>query len=238
MAGDAHLPRGRVAVLSPHLDDVVFSLGASISAAARDGCDVQIVTVLAGDPASNAEAGAWDRRCGFATHADSVRRRREEDRRACAILGATPVWLPFNDEQYDRGGADDEIWSAVLEAVAGAGAVLCPGYPLRHPDHAWLARLCLERGAGAARLGLYVEQPYTWQTTGAPEAVPEPLVPLLAATPDWLRLSASPAALLAKTRAAFAYRSQLARIPRRLLLRVVAHEVKRRGEAIAWPDPA
>jgi hypothetical protein len=200
--------------------------------------EVHVVTVLAGDPASRAEAGAWDRRCGFATHAEAVRRRREEDRRACAIVGAQPVWLPFNDEQYERGARDDEIWDEVVRAVRGAEAVLCPGYPVRHPDHAWLARLCVERGVWPARLGLYVEQPYTWQTTGAPDAVPEPLAALVAAAPQWQRVPASPAALLAKTRACFTYRSQLSRIPRRVLLRVVAHEVKRGGEAIAWVDPA
>ncbi|MDP9436492.1 MAG: PIG-L family deacetylase, partial [Actinomycetota bacterium] len=44
--------RGRVAVVSPHLDDAVFSLGASIRGAVRRGTRVEVLTVLAGLPDS------------------------------------------------------------------------------------------------------------------------------------------------------------------------------------------
>ena len=44
-------------------------------------------------------AGGWDRRGGFATEGESARARREEDRRACAVLGATPVWLPVRERR-------------------------------------------------------------------------------------------------------------------------------------------
>jgi LmbE family N-acetylglucosaminyl deacetylase len=231
---DGGLPTGRVVVLSPHLDDAVFSLGAAIAAASRRGGEIRILTVLAGDPGSTAAAGRWDLRCGFSTHAASVRARREEDRRACAVVGATPVWLPYNDDQYERSAGDETIWEALAAALEGADAVLCPGFPLAHPDHGWLARLVLEHAAAAPSLGLYVEQPYTWQSVGMPDVVPQPLASLMETVPRWVRIPGAPRDLLAKTRSSFAYRSQLRRIPRRHLVRVVLHEVKRGGEAVAW----
>ena len=88
---------GDVAVLSPHLDDAILSLGAAISGARGD---VRVVTVFAGDPDSTLAAGEWDSRAGFRTVGEAARARREEDALACADVGARPVWLPFVDDQY------------------------------------------------------------------------------------------------------------------------------------------
>jgi LmbE family N-acetylglucosaminyl deacetylase len=226
--------RGDVVVISPHLDDAAFSLGASISATTRGGRRVTVLTVLAGDPGSTRPAGEWDGEAGFRAHADAAGARRLEDERACAILGATPLWLPFNDEQYDRDGDDEAIWSRILAALEGADAVLLPGSPLSHPDHAWLARLCLTQGLPCRRVGLYVEQPYTWQTTGAPGGAPEPIAGLVPAHPAWERSGQSVADILAKVRASLAYRSQLPLLGRRTILRAIASDAKRGGEAVAW----
>src|SRR3712207_8859213 len=89
---------GRVAVVSPHLDDAVLSLGASMHAAARRGARVEAVTVLAGDPASTTPADDSNRRAGFATAGEAARLRREEDRRACTAVRATPTWLTLRSE--------------------------------------------------------------------------------------------------------------------------------------------
>ena len=135
---------GDVVVVSPHLDDAAMSLGAAISRTARAGGRVTILTVLAGNPDSDEPAGEWDRSSGFATAGEASRARREEDALACERLGARPVWLPFGDEQYERGAADDEIRAAVVEA-AGTSLVLLPGFPLSHDDHRWLHDLLSER---------------------------------------------------------------------------------------------
>ena len=150
---------GTAVVLSPHLDDGVFSLGAAIAKATSDGVAVRVLTVLAGDPDSEREAGPWDREAGFATEGEAARARRQEDRRACGIVGAEPLWLPFGDETYGRRASDDEIWEAIESAAGDADALLVPGWPLAHTDHQWLARLALAR-ARVGRLLLYVEQPY------------------------------------------------------------------------------
>ena len=160
MPGPADLFRcGRLVVVSPHLDDAALSLGATIARASQVRSGVSVVTVLAGDPESSAPASAWDRECGFSSAAEATRGRRAEDKRACEILGAEPVWLPFGDEEHDRGGNDDEIWASLSPLLDGAGVVLVPGYPLAHLDHAWLTRLVVERSVGIP-IALYVEQPY------------------------------------------------------------------------------
>lgn len=152
-------------VVSPHLDDAVLSLGAAIARATRDGADVTVLTVLAGDPGSDLEAGEWDRRAGFATLGEAARARRREDERACGLVGARPAWLPYCDDQYPRGGGDRAIRADVVAAV-GSAAVLIPGHPLEHPDHAWLRRL-VDGAFDPERAGVYVEQPYAvW--TGRP----------------------------------------------------------------------
>jgi LmbE family N-acetylglucosaminyl deacetylase len=150
---------GRAVVVSPHLDDAALSLGATIAAATARGGSVVALTVFAGDPESTVAAGTYDRSCGYRTAGEAAVARRDEDRRACGVLGAVPEWLPFGDAQYERGGGEDEIWAAVEPFLDGADAVLVPGFPLVPPDHRWITELVLAR-AGEKKVGLYVEQPY------------------------------------------------------------------------------
>ena len=87
----------------------MFSLGAAISRLARSGSRVTVLTVFGGDPSSRLAASDWERRTGFKTAGEATAARREEDRRACALLGATPVWQPFVDVQYEDGTTDDDL---------------------------------------------------------------------------------------------------------------------------------
>jgi LmbE family N-acetylglucosaminyl deacetylase len=150
----------RVVVVSPHSDDGVLSLGASMSRWARAGARVELLTVFALDPQSSAETGGWDRRGGFSTEGEAARARRAEDASACAILGARPVWLPFGSLDYERHGDEDAVSRAVGDVADGAQLVLLPGSPLTHPDHAWLTTL-VSRSLEPARVAYYAEQPYT-----------------------------------------------------------------------------
>ena len=209
-------PRKRIVVVSPHLDDGVLSLGAAIASWARGGALVEVLAVLACDPDSDAPAGGWDRRGGFATEGEAARVRREEDASACEILGATPVWLPFGNVDYERHGDEAEVRDAVLAVVAGADEVLVPGFPLTHPDHGWLVRVL--EGIGE-RVGRYAEQPYASRSD---EDLPAGFAALDSGIRD----------RIAKWRAIRRYRSQLhllglkswRRGPRTLL----------RGEHVSW----
>jgi LmbE family N-acetylglucosaminyl deacetylase/SAM-dependent methyltransferase len=225
-----------VAVLSTHLDDAVLSVGAGLSAISRRGIEVRLITVLAGDPDLEVPAGPWDQDTGFRTSDEATRGRQEEDRRACEILGLTPVWLPYNDEQYPRGGSDLEITERLRGLLAGADAVLVPCFPLQHPDHAWLAQLALSLELRDVRVGLYAEQPYLdgrgWPTwPGGAGHV----------SPTWQPLAARREDRLAKRAAREAYRSQLGRVARSLgrdwpglRRRMDGVEWSMGGELVAW----
>ena len=210
----------RVVIVSPHLDDAILSLGASINAASRAGAYVVIVTVLAGDPTSRGAAGAWDAACGFSLCGEACESRRAEDARACSIVGADPVWMPFGDNQYPRGGRDDEIRRRVADQVYGADLALVPGFPLSHDDHRWLAHL-LQGDLGAHAVAEYVEQPYA------------ALAGLQANIEDGWEVASLPyISIGAKQRAASAYETQLRMLPAESLLAIRRAEAHSGGEAI------
>ncbi|MFN2543803.1 MAG: PIG-L deacetylase family protein [Actinomycetota bacterium] len=242
MSDAASLLRGTVVVLSPHLDDGVFSLGASIAQAQRTGsADVTVLTVFGDDPGSDTPAGYWDTRGGFDTEGASARARREEDRRACALVGARPVWLDHGDLQYERGASDDEVWAAVEPHLRGADTVLAPGFPLIHPDHAWLARTALQRGVGGAMLALYVEQPYAvirpwWAVWRRPlePGFAEELRGVLPGPPPWQPLPVTPEDREVKLRACLEYATQIPLISRvSFVPRMRRYEASRGGETVA-----
>jgi LmbE family N-acetylglucosaminyl deacetylase len=209
---------GAVAVLSPHLDDGVLSLGAAIAATRAD---VTIVTVLAGDPDSELAAGHWDSRAGFRTAGEATRARRAEDVRACDEVGAKRAWLPYFDEQYPRLGEDDEIWKGVLAALGDAETVLVPGFPLMHPDHRWLHDLVATRDLPDRRLGHYVEEPYAaaW-ATGDPDG-------------EWKPVAASLPHRVRKLRACRRYATQMPLLGP-VVLPMVRYEAARGGELVRW----
>jgi LmbE family N-acetylglucosaminyl deacetylase len=228
------LASSRIVVLSPHLDDAIFSLGATISAASRSGIRPHVVTVFAGDPDSHEPAGWWDRATGFATFGEAVRERRHEDRRACTLVGATHTWLPFVDAQYAPERDEDAVWNALVSATNGAQAVLVPGFPLVHTDHEWLTRLVLRRTfPGRPLVGLYVEQPYAWRRGEKPRRH-EALADLVEDPPPWRRSKGSTGDRRAKRRAIQAYSSQLLMFGREPVLRISLYEALHGGEVLAW----
>ncbi|CAG9248534.1 LmbE family protein [Burkholderia cepacia] len=119
-------------VVSPHLDDAVFSCGRLLAQAPGS----IVVTVFAGIPPRGTPAPPWDRRAGF-DHADeAVRARRAEDGRALALLDAHPVWLDFLDDQYGVPAASTAIAASLAEAIDthdGFGVLAPAG--LFHRDH-------------------------------------------------------------------------------------------------------
>ncbi|HEY1689374.1 MAG TPA: PIG-L family deacetylase [Solirubrobacteraceae bacterium] len=247
----------RILVISPHLDDAALSLGATIAHASRLGSDVTALTVFGGDPASLAPAAGWDRACGFATAGEAARERRLEDERACALMGATPSWLELADADYAPLRSDDEAWSTLAPQLAEADLVLTPGFPLEHPDHAWLTRLLLERMPADARLALYVEQPYAnlkvigrgysrgpllaalrvalrtpaGRHSQQPQACDAGVQKLFPA-PQWIAAASDRAAQTAKAKAIAAYSSQLDHLGGRVVGRIRLYESGWGGEGI------
>lgn len=210
---------GTIVVLSPHSDDGVLSLGASMAHWVRLGRRVELLTVLALDPESEVATEGWDRRAGFLTEGEAARGRREEDRRACSVLGVSVRWLPFGSVDFDRHGDRDDVWRAVHDIVEGAAVVLVPGSPLAHPDHAWLNELIVDH-VPAASLGLYAEQPYTFRERAAPFARSP-----VGVRDRWL-----------KWRAIRAYSSQLPLLAMRWSLRRGPLRLSLADEHVSWPE--
>lgn len=229
-------PGNRIVVVSPHLDDAVLSLGSTVAHAVQAGAKVEILTVFSDSPVSQAEAGPWDSQCGFATEGEAAAARREEDQRACAVLGAEPHWLDFGDECYEPRGSDDDIYSAVTSVIRGADAVLIPGFPLVHCDHARLSSLLLHRGLDCPRVALYGEQPYMFTQGKAPTDTEFSPMPTLGAALSWRYVRTRRAHRRTKYRAARSYRSQLYHLglARLGLHRMLWREAVQGGEPIVW----
>lgn len=221
---------GRVVVVSPHLDDAVLSLGASIRAATRRGARVDVLTVLAGDPAS-ASAGTVSRL------------RREEDRAACRRIGAQPTWLPLSDEAGAK-ATPEEVRAHLAPALDGYHAVLIPGSPLAHADHRLVSRAALEVAHPGVILGIYVEQPYaSWDAfalNGRPSRGRSPTQSLQAlglavsGEPSWHHRVGRAGDWLAKTRSMGEYASQLKILRRLPRARILGYEALHRGESVIW----
>jgi LmbE family N-acetylglucosaminyl deacetylase len=229
---------GHVIVVSPHLDDAIMSLGSTIVGAVNAGAKVEVLTVFADVASSDAPARHWDLQCGFLTEGQAANARREEDRRACSILGAEPRWLNFGSECYERRGSDDDIWAAVTSAIRGADTVLIPGFPLAHSDHAYLTKILLSKGLNGQRAALYLEQPYAFALKKAPgnSAVATALEPAITRPLMWTHMRTSRKYRQAKARAVRSYRSQLFHLGLRNLglQRMLWREAAHGGEAIAW----
>lgn len=219
----------KVTVVSPHLDDAVQSVGALIWALSRSGVSVTVLTVLAGDPAMDEPAGWWDAATGFATAGEAAKVRRREDRRACRMVGAEPIWLPYWDDQYDRGADDATIASQVVAATRGSDVVLVPGFPLLHADHAWVAEL-VSGVVDEHGLGFYVEQPYAAQLLEPPR-----LPAYIPQQVTWAVARATLRDTWRKTRAIGCYRSQRSMLGPHWHRKSTVYERLRGGETVAWP---
>ena len=235
-----HLP-ARTAIVAPHLDDGVLSLGATISRATRAGSYVRVITVFAGDPESKRPASGWDSLPGFATEGEAVRKRRAEDAEACRLVGADRCYLDFSEPVY--AGPPDRalVVAAVNDALSDVDAALVPGFPLIHRDHRWLTENLVAAGIESPLIALYVEQPYRHQKSRFRRiGVDAGLRALLAHDVAWHRARTGFQELRVKHRAISAYRSQRRwlDLDGRKLDRMLAFEAIAGGECVAWVAPS
>jgi len=147
-------------IISPHLDDAVFSCG-SLLAASRQAT---VVTVFAGLPDASLPAPARDTAAGFATGRIAMSARRNEDIRALGALGAQPVWLDFLEQQYGRRyeAVDIAVRLGRVLAMQRGGTIVAP-MGLRHADHMLVNAACM-----LVREAAFVELPETVPADTAP----------------------------------------------------------------------
>lgn len=179
----------RVIVISPHLDDAVFSV-AGILSACRERAEV--ITVFT--EGSAGQNDTWARMTGFADSAAEHLARRQEDAQAMNRLGCGFHHLGFRPgEANERSVAEavdamtrnrpDGLSRTLVLLPAGAGGPT-PSTPLSRLAWRLLRRPwgCMPHGeheltrdlfwhalaGGRGRRGFYAELPYAWsQTTSA-----------------------------------------------------------------------
>jgi len=108
-----------VVVLSPHLDDAVFSCWDLL----RSDRNVVVVTVFAGEPPPGI-CGPWDAQTGSTDSRVRVGERIAEDRAALGHAGRVGTHLPFLDEQYQPG--EQDLADGLCRLVEPADAVYAP----------------------------------------------------------------------------------------------------------------
>ena len=105
--------------ISPHFDDAVLSCGRVIYQQTSQDDEVTVVTVCAGDskefPRSPYALELEER---WETGQSAVDIRREEDKRACAILGAEIIHLPVPDAIYRTSSEGEPIYASE-ESIIG-----------------------------------------------------------------------------------------------------------------------
>lgn len=203
--------------LSPHLDDAAFSCGGTVALLADAGWRCVVATAFTAsvpNPAGFALACQLDK--GLGPEVDYMALRRDEDRAACALLGAEPRWLSLPEAPhrgYNSAPAlfgpvrpADDIWRALVDEVAALLAELRPRRVYApqglggHVDHHQVIRAVLDQ-AEPARLRFWRDAPYIIRD---PAAQPDPAVP--AGAPERVDITAG---LERKVAASCAYGSQV-----------------------------
>lgn len=142
----------RALAISPHLDDAAFSCAGLLALLAAQEWRVEICTVFTRsmpNPQGFALACQLDK--GLGADVDYMALRRAEDAAACAVLRATPVWLPFAEAPhrgyhsaaalFGRLDPSDAIQSALRPVLADEIARAAPDLILApqaiggHVDH-------------------------------------------------------------------------------------------------------
>lgn len=102
--------------LSPHLDDAVLSAGGLIYEQTQSGIPVEIWTFMCGyapEEAVSPFADAMHQQWGFSSAEETTRARREEDKNAAAIVGASVVHFDFLDCIYRRKHSGEWLYSEI-----------------------------------------------------------------------------------------------------------------------------
>lgn len=145
-------------VVSPHMDDAVFSLGQALAEH-----PLPVLTVFAGCPPRHIGLSDYDASCGFSSSIEAWHTRLVEDDKALALLGCPTERWDMLDLQYRNAPAmdSDRLGRKLAAAVdrAGADGLLGP-LGLQHPDHASAAAACRSAAEAGVPTLLYEELPY------------------------------------------------------------------------------
>ncbi len=146
-----------VAILSPHLDDAVLSCWHVL----EEREEATVVNVFTGSPPHGTQAPSWDRLTGATDPVERMRERREEDRRALAVVGRDAVYLDLLDSQYGRDELSTGWLAARLRTLLEPDTVVhAPAGLSRHPDHECVRDAALELARAGSQVMIYADLPH------------------------------------------------------------------------------
>jgi LmbE family N-acetylglucosaminyl deacetylase len=192
-------PFRRHIFLSPHLDDVVLSCGGTIAQLAATEEPAWVVTVFAGDPdLSQLSDFARETHAAWGDPPAPYAARRAEDRAAVTRLGATPLYLGFQDAIYRTDAAGTPIYTSnevlfglpqmadqplVDRLEAGLRPLVCRLDPTalyvplavgRHVDHQLVTQAALRLlSPPETAPGLWWVEDFPYAAGGLPEHAPD-----------------------------------------------------------------
>lgn len=145
-------------ILSPHLDDAVFSCWHLINQP-----DTEVITIFAGVPANNTTT-LWDRLCGEPNSATMMRARRKENESALSASNISYRNLDYLDAQYLHAKRNiAEIADVLLSEVGPEShfyAPLANGRFWRHPDHVAVRKVGQMLLQAGRKVSFYADIPY------------------------------------------------------------------------------
>lgn len=131
----------KIAIISPHVDDAIFSLGNAI-AWFQKTAEITVISPFAGIPSDPV---------GFKKHT-TLRAEHEE---ACKIMGVSIINGDFFDDVYGLQNSDKvEAW--IRKVTEGFDNILVP-LGIHHPDHILVRNICV---SSIEITGFYEELPY------------------------------------------------------------------------------
>lgn len=147
----------RQVVLSPHLDDAVFSCWSKVLQEKS-----AVVTVFGGVPPAGMKR-LWDFLCGQADSAKMSMLRHEENARVLSEIGAKNITLGYLDHQYAQSLPDRDAVVSELLNMCDAEVYFVPmaaAKHYRHPDHVFVRELGLELQRRGKKVIFYADRPY------------------------------------------------------------------------------
>jgi LmbE family N-acetylglucosaminyl deacetylase len=146
-----------VVILSPHLDDAVFSCWHLLDSPRA----IRVLNVFAGPPPPGTQLPRWDRITGARDPVTRVLKRIEEDRAALALAGREPINLPFVEAQYrDDQPTLEEVLPAIREHVTDRPEVFAPAGIGNHSAHLLIREAALALAGEDLTVSFYADIPY------------------------------------------------------------------------------
>jgi LmbE family N-acetylglucosaminyl deacetylase len=162
-------------ILSPHIDDAIFSLGGMLADLKEPFCIIDIFTITGYSLSVSGDV------------AEITEKRETEERAVCEKLGCTYIFLGFRDRPIRENAIDVELFerlSAIIEEGSIVYAPLC--FSCFHEDHKITKSVAIDLARyDSFELRFYEDLPYVAYNGKAKESTDEAFTGL---TPELIEI--------------------------------------------------